>query len=83
MMAWCSGGSLSDVLKRYGTVEEERLRRYVRSMLLGLQFLHTHNIIHRDLKVQSLRSLTQSITHTQHTHNSRRTCWWTRWERSS
>eukprot|EP00756_Hemistasia_phaeocysticola_P039307 Hpha_TRINITY_DN16808_c0_g6::TRINITY_DN16808_c0_g6_i1::g.149083::m.149083 len=51
IMEYLSGGSLSSVMKEF----KERLatpsiQRYLRDMVRGLSFLHSHEIIHRDMK---------------------------------
>ena len=47
---WVPGGSLGDVLKRFGKLSVDVVRKYTRQMLLGLQHLHAKNVIHRDIK---------------------------------
>lgn len=47
---WVPGGSLGDVLKRFGKLSVDVVRKYTRQMLLGLQHLHRKNVIHRDIK---------------------------------
>lgn len=44
------GGSLSSMLGRFGKFKEELVRKYTRQLLLGLEYLHSQNIMHRDLK---------------------------------
>ncbi|KAI3645187.1 hypothetical protein MP228_011351 [Amoeboaphelidium protococcarum] len=49
-MEFCSGGSLFNMLES-GRIEEEKvLQLYTYELLQGLQYLHQHNIIHRDIK---------------------------------
>lgn len=45
-----TGGSIAHLLKKFGPFREEVVRNYTRQILLGLQYLHDHNIVHRDIK---------------------------------
>lgn len=51
-MFWCFlQGSLSDHIKRRGGVlSEQESSWYTKQMLEGVTFLHSLNIIHRDIK---------------------------------
>jgi len=43
-------GSLSGQIKRDGVLLEHDARWYTKQMLEGVYFLHSHDIIHRDIK---------------------------------
>jgi len=47
---WVPGGSLSDILKRFGKLDLYITARYTKQMLLGLAYLHRHDVIHLDIK---------------------------------
>lgn len=47
---WVSGGSVAGLLKRYGPFKESIVKNYTRQILNGLAYLHTHGIVHRDIK---------------------------------
>ncbi len=47
---WVPGGSLSDILKKFGKLTEGIVARYTRQCLLGLVYLHSHDVIHLDIK---------------------------------
>jgi len=44
------GGSISKLLGTYKTFPENVIRKYTIQILEGLEYLHSHNVIHRDLK---------------------------------
>ena len=49
IMEFCSGGSCGDLLKP-GIIPEEYIMIIVRELLLGLEYLHGDNKLHRDIK---------------------------------
>jgi serine/threonine protein kinase len=51
---WCPGGSISDMLKKFGALEEHVVALYTRQILEGLKYLHGNGIIHRDIKGANL-----------------------------
>lgn len=50
ILEYCAGGSLSNLISQYKKLDERLIRRYLKQILLGLEYLHYHNIIHRDIK---------------------------------
>jgi len=50
-MEYMPGGSVSSMLKQYGSFEENVIRKFTRQILLGLEYLHQQGVIHRDIKV--------------------------------
>ena len=44
-------GELFDVLTRDVTFSEKRTKRAMRQIMTGVAHIHSHNIMHRDLKV--------------------------------
>ena len=53
-MEYLSGGDLFFHLQAEGRFTKERARFYSAEVILGLQFLHSHGIIHRDLKLENV-----------------------------
>ena len=49
-MEYLPGGSISSMLKLYGPFEECIISKFTKQILLGLKYLHSNGIIHRDLK---------------------------------
>ena len=47
---WMPGGSLASLLDKHGVFHEPVLLRYLHQTLLGLDYLHSNGILHRDLK---------------------------------
>ena len=49
-LEYVPGGSIASLLSKFGSFTESVLRVYTKQILLGLEFLHTHQIMHRDIK---------------------------------
>lgn len=49
-LEYVPGGSVVALLQSYGAFEEALVQNFVRQILRGLAFLHTRNIVHRDIK---------------------------------
>ncbi|KZT09454.1 Pkinase-domain-containing protein [Laetiporus sulphureus 93-53] len=49
-LEYVPGGSVTSLLNSYGAFEEPLVRNWVRQILLGLNYLHERDIIHRDIK---------------------------------
>ena len=62
IMEFCSGGSCADLLKP-GLIAEEYICIILRELLLGLEYLHTDNKLHRDIKGQWQEDYTLIPTH--------------------
>jgi serine/threonine-protein kinase 24/25/MST4 len=50
-MEFCSGGSCADLMKP-GRIPEEYICIILKELLLGLEYLHGDNKLHRDIKGQ-------------------------------
>lgn len=50
VMEFVSGGSLQSLVEQFEALPIPSCKRYARDILRGLEFLHNHDVIHRDLK---------------------------------
>ncbi|KAL4510019.1 hypothetical protein ABPG72_010212 [Tetrahymena utriculariae] len=55
-MEYMPGGSISEMLKKYGGFDEEVIQKFVKQLLEGLIYLHSKGVIHRDLKGANILS---------------------------
>jgi len=46
-MQFVPGGSIANVLARFGALEEEVFCNYTKQILEGVEYLHQNNVIHR------------------------------------
>jgi mitogen-activated protein kinase kinase kinase ANP1 len=46
-LEYVPGGSIYSLLKKFGSFPEDVIRTYTKRILVGLEYLHAHNIIHR------------------------------------
>ncbi|KAF2405646.1 Pkinase-domain-containing protein [Trichodelitschia bisporula] len=53
VMEFCAGGSCSDLM-RPGLIPEEYISIIVRELLMGLEYLHSDNKLHRDIKAANI-----------------------------
>ena len=52
-MQFVPGGSIANVLARFGALEEEVFCNYTKQILEGVEYLHQNNVIHRCAHVPS------------------------------
>jgi len=52
LMELVPGRSIDDMLKDLGPFHENLIRKYVKQMLLALEYCHSRNVLHRDIKGQ-------------------------------
>ena len=54
LLELCKNQTLNELLKRRKTLTELEVQCYIIQLIKGLQYLHSHKIIHRDLKLGNL-----------------------------
>jgi len=53
-LEYVAGGSLRDILKKFGPLDEKLTKIYIRQILEGLLYLHQNKVVHRDLKCANI-----------------------------
>ncbi|XP_027756822.1 inactive serine/threonine-protein kinase PLK5-like [Empidonax traillii] len=53
LLELCSRGSLADILRARGRLQEPEVRFYLRQVISGLRYLHGRGLVHRDLKLSN------------------------------
>lgn len=53
-MEYVDMGSLEDLIKQYGSFPEDVTAKYTEQILEGLDYLHSHGVIHRDIKTANI-----------------------------
>lgn len=50
LIRYMENGSLSNVIKKFGSFSESLTAIYITQVLLGLSYLHNQGVLHRDIK---------------------------------
>ena len=54
VLEYCIGGSLYKLLEVYRNFKETIIRKYTVQILEGIEYLHSHNIMHKDIKCANI-----------------------------
>ena len=54
VMEYCKGGDLSSFFNKNPNINEAQIRSYFKQIVHGLDYLHSRNIMHRDIKPQNI-----------------------------
>lgn len=54
VMEYLEAGSLAELMKEFGPLDEQSIKYVVRELLLALEYLHSERKIHRDVKAGNL-----------------------------
>lgn len=49
-LEYVPGGSIASLIRKFSKLNEKIIRLYTKQILMGLEYLHSHQIIHRDIK---------------------------------
>lgn len=61
VLEYMENGSLSSVVKHFGTCSEPVCGMYVRQVLSGLDYLHTQGVLHRDIKGANILTTKEGV----------------------
>jgi hypothetical protein len=54
VMEYCENGPLETDFNEHEQFEEDKARHYFRQIIYGIEYLHEHNVMHRDLQLQNI-----------------------------
>ena len=54
IMEYLNGGNLFSFLKKRRKVSEKTAKFLFKQIMLGIQYIHSHNIVHRDIKLENI-----------------------------
>ena len=61
VMKYAKGGELTTILKKDG-LEEKKVKQYFKQIIKAIRFVHSNNVIHRDLKPTNILFLDEEKT---------------------
>jgi len=54
IMEYINGGNLFSFLKKRRKVSEKTAKFLYKQIILGIKYIHSHNIVHRDIKLENI-----------------------------
>ncbi|XP_071795773.1 uncharacterized protein [Asterias amurensis] len=60
-MQFIPGGSIASLLARFGALEEPVFCRYTKQILQGTEYLHSKDVIHRDIKGANIMLMSNGV----------------------
>ena len=60
-MELISGGSIETLLKTFGSFEEELFQNYTRQIIEGIKYIHSNNVVHRDIKGKNAMLMAKGV----------------------
>ncbi len=63
IMDYCNGGELLKQIPKMKNINERVLKKTIKNLLKGLQYVHSKGIMHRDLKPENLILAEKRILH--------------------
>jgi len=54
IMEYLPGGDLFEMVSTIGALPESMAKRYISQLILAVEFLHNHHILHNDIKLENL-----------------------------
>lgn len=61
VMEYCKGGSIIDMIDRFERKSERLIANIIKQLLGALSYLHSMNIVHRDIKLENIVFLEPNI----------------------
>ena len=54
VMEFVGGGDTNKLFQRYKNINEEVIKLFIAEVSMGLDYLHNHNIFHKDIKPENI-----------------------------
>ena len=61
ILEYVDAGSLSSIIKKFGSFPESLVAIYIKQLLTGLDYLHSQGVVHRDIKGANLLSTKEGL----------------------